>query len=79
MSHVIYFSIARGRMKLYYIDKIQKNLHRRIAQKVSNICDPNIDDISGALFTLSLSILKLNSQYEEGTRELNNIWFSAVI
>ena len=28
------FSIARGRMKLYYIDKTQKNLRRRIAQKV---------------------------------------------
>ena len=28
------FSIALGKMKLYYIDKTQKNLRRRIAQKV---------------------------------------------
>ena len=38
-----------------------------------NHCDQNIGDISGALFTLSLSILILNSKYEEGARDFNNI------
>ena len=44
----------------------------------NNHCIPNIDDFSGALFTLSLSILKLNSQYEEGVREINNIWYKMI-
>jgi len=40
---------------------------------VCNHWDPNIVAMSGALFTSSLSILKLNSQYEEGARDINNI------
>ena len=38
-----------------------------------NLCDSNIVDISGAHFKLSLSILILNSQYEDGARDVNNI------
>ena len=38
-----------------------------------NHWDSNIVDISGALFALSLSLLILNSQYEEGARDINNI------
>ena len=34
--------------------------------------DPNIGDISCALYTLSLSKLILNSKYEEGARDVNN-------
>ena len=35
---------------------------------------PNIDAISGAPITLSLSLLILNSQCEEGAREGIDIW-----
>ena len=38
-----------------------------------NHWDSNIVDISGALFTLSLIILILKSQFEEGARDINNI------
>ena len=40
---------------------------------------PFIFDISGALFTLSLTLLKLNSQYEEGARDINNIRIPEII
>ena len=36
---------------------------------------PNIDAISGALITLSLSIMKLNSQCEEGAKDRFDIWY----
>ena len=38
----------------------------------NNLWGPNIVDISGALFIMSLS--KLNSKYEESARDVNNIW-----
>ena len=43
----------------------------------SNHWDPNTADISGALFILSLSIL--NSQYEEGARDVINILVADII
>ena len=46
------------------------------------ICNPhipNIDAISGALSTLSLSILILNSQCEEGARDGIDIWYVGII
>ena len=43
-----------------------------------NIWKPNIVDIFGALFTLSLNKLILTSQYEEGARDVNNIWVSEI-
>ena len=39
---------------------------------------PNIDAISGALITLSLSILKLNSQCEEDARNGMDIWYMGI-
>ena len=44
-----------------------------------NHCNRNIVDISGALFTLNLSILVLKSQCEEGARDVNNILVTVVI
>ena len=40
---------------------------------------PNIDVISGALITLSLTILMLNSQCEEGARDGIDIWYMGII
>ena len=40
---------------------------------------PNIDAISGALITLSLIILILNSQCEEGARDGIDIWYTGII
>ena len=40
---------------------------------------PNIDAISGALITLSLNILILNSQCEEGARDGIVIWYMGII
>ena len=40
---------------------------------------PNIDAIPGALITLSLSILILNSQCEEGARDGIDIWYMWII
>ena len=39
---------------------------------------PNIDAISGALTTLSFSILILNSQYEEGARDGIDSWYMGI-
>ena len=39
---------------------------------------PNIDAISGALITLSLTILILNSQCEEGARDGLDIWLKGI-
>ena len=39
----------------------------------NNHCEPYNVDISGALFTLNLSILKLSDQYGEGARDVSNI------
>ena len=39
----------------------------------------NIDAISGALITLSLSILILNSQCDEGARDGIDIWYMGII
>ena len=39
----------------------------------------NIDAISGALITLSLGILILNSQCEDGAREGIDIWYMGII
>ena len=44
-----------------------------------NHCNPNIVYIAGALFTLGLSILILNFQYDEGARDGNNIRVTMVI
>ena len=40
--------------------------------------NPNLVDISGALFTMNPSILILNSQCEEGARDVNYIWVTVV-
>ena len=40
---------------------------------------PNIDAISGALITLSLNILILDSQCEEGARDDIDIWYMGII
>ena len=40
----------------------------------SNLWVPNNVDIYVALFILSLSELILKTQYEEGARDVNNIW-----
>ena len=40
---------------------------------------PDIDAISDALITLSLSILILNSQCEEGARDGIDIWYIGII
>ena len=40
---------------------------------------PNIDAIFGALITLSLRILILNSQCEEGARDGIDIWYIGII
>ena len=45
----------------------------------SNPHIPNIDAISGALITLSLSLLILNSQCEEGARDGIDIWCMGII
>ena len=42
-------------------------------------CNPNIVDISGALFTLRLSKIILNSSNEEDVRDVSNIWVTGVI
>ena len=42
-----------------------------------NLWDPNIVDISGALFKLSLSILFC--QHEDGARDVYNIWVIEII
>ena len=39
---------------------------------------PNIDAISGALITLSLTILILTSQFEEGARDIIDIWYMGI-
>ena len=39
----------------------------------------NIDAISGALITLSLSVPILNSQCEEGARDGIDIWYVGII
>ena len=39
---------------------------------------PNIDAISGDLITLSLIILILNSQCEEGARDGIGIWYKGI-
>ena len=44
----------------------------------SNLWKSNIVDISGALIKFNLSILILNSQHEEGARDVNNIWVSQI-
>ena len=40
---------------------------------------PNIDAISGALITLSLSILILNFQCEEGVKDDIDIWYMGIL
>ena len=39
----------------------------------------NIDPISSALITLSLSMLILKSQYEEGAKDGIDIWYMGII
>lgn len=46
--------------------------------KFYNHCNRNIVDICGTLFTLNLSVFILNSQFEDGARDLNNIWVTVV-
>ena len=43
-----------------------------------NLHIPNMVDISGALFSLILNIFILNSNYEEGAGDVNNIWHTGV-
>ena len=58
---------------------IENHLTNFISQKLNvplkrnNQWDPSIVDNYGALFTLSLNVLILNSQYEGGARDVNNI------
>ena len=52
--------------------KLRRNILNDVGDNIL-VWDPNIVDISCALFTLSLSMLILNSQYVEGGRDLNNI------
>ena len=42
-------------------------------EHAGNHGDPITVDISGAIFTLCVSVLKLNSQHEEDTRDVKNI------
>ena len=63
-----------GRSKTTFI-LFDHPLSPRFNQITISICYPhipNIDAISGALITLSLSIFILNSQCEEGAREVDN-------
>ena len=53
--------------------------HLLIIFLLRNIWDSNIADISCALFTLSLSIPILNSQFEEGAKHVNIICLPKVI
>ena len=46
---------------------------------LSNHWDLNIVDISGALLALNLNILILNSQYEEGARNVNSVLGSTLM
>ena len=51
---------------------VQKKLNsHHTSVNDGNHCNSNIVDNSGALFTLSLTILTLNSQHEEGAREMS--------
>ena len=62
--------------------RTQINMSRHAKVKIQIISKtphiPNIDDISGAPITLNLSILKLNSQCEEGGRDGIDIWFMRI-
>ena len=51
----------------------------RAYTKSNNPHEPNLVAISGALITLSLSILILNSQCEEGARDGIDIWYMGII
>ena len=62
---------------LYHHQKTHEGLLASIIIYNSHI--PNIDAISGALITLSLSILILNSQCEEGARDGIDIWHMGII
>ena len=56
-----------------------RTFSRYILTFTCNHCNPNIVDISGALFISILSTLILNSQCEEGARAVKNIWVTVVI
>ena len=55
--------------------RLRKNI---FGSSQSNHGDSNIADISGALSTMRLST-HMNSQYEEGARDVNNIWAPEII
>ena len=44
-----------------------------------NHFNPNIFAISGALFTLAIQYEFIQTQFEEGARDVNNIWVTVVI
>ena len=50
----------------------QTNFDFHILLQTNNLWGPNVVDITGALFIMSLS--KMNSQYKEGASDVNNIW-----
>ena len=55
-------------------DKIEADADQEVNEMLRDN-HSNIVDLSGTLFTSSLSKLILNSRYEEGTREVSNISF----
>ena len=60
------------------MQKLILGLKTKIELFENNHCNTYIVDISGALFTLSFSIPKMNSQFEQGARDVVNIRVTAV-
>ena len=62
----------------FKIQKIILGLETKFELFENNHCNTNIVDISGAFFTLSFSIPKMNSQCEESARDVVNIRVTVV-
>ena len=78
-NHVIKNSRRKvSGLKLQHMVNIICSIRSHVHDHLYLLYRINIDAISGALITLSLSILILNSHCEEGARDGNDIWYLGI-
>ena len=57
---------------------MEKILVNPLSRLSTNHCVQNIADLSGNLFTLRIQYDYTQTQYKEGAREVNNIWYAMI-
>ena len=59
--------------------KVKNYISNSMHFRDSNHCNPNIVDISGAIFTFKIHFEYTQTQCEEGARGVNNVLVTVVI